>query len=129
MSAGHLIVTLMRVLFPYHMMSRERSENNSTFHTHSPALLPPSLSPLTVPGISHGSLLLSPQQWRSRALASARASSSPVLFMHLEVFVNSSEGWHKESNKGRCVLHNIRGSAGIKVLERLLETLLSKAMK
>lgn len=32
---------------------------------------------MTVPGISHGRLLLSPQQWRSRALASSRGTRLP----------------------------------------------------
>lgn len=33
--------------------------------------------PMTVPGISHGRLLLSPQQWRSRALASSQGTCLP----------------------------------------------------
>lgn len=41
-----------------------------------------------------------------------------MLFMHLEVFVNSSEGLHTERNKARCVPHNFRGSSNIKVGEQ-----------
>lgn len=83
MSAGHLVVTLMHALFLYHMMPHERSENNSVFHkgtqTDPPPRPPPHAShtPMTVPGISHGRLLLSPQQWRSRALASSRGTPLP----------------------------------------------------
>lgn len=79
MSAGHLVVTLMHVLSPYNMMSRERSENNSTFHkgVHEYPAPPPTRPSMTVPGISHGRLLLSPQQWRSRALASSQGTHLP----------------------------------------------------
>lgn len=38
---------------------------------------PPPYPQMTVPGISHGRLLLSPQQWRSRALASSQSTRLP----------------------------------------------------
>lgn len=96
---------------PHHMISHERSENNSIFHK----------------GVQTGSPRHQP--WQAPVISSAMAfrsiswlarRSSSVLFMHLEVFVNSSEGSHTERNKGCCVLHNIRGSSDIKVWERLL---------
>lgn len=69
----------MRVLFPYHMMSHERSENNSIFHkkAHRRTCLSSPPPPMTVPDISLGRLLLSPQQWRSRALASSQGTCLP----------------------------------------------------
>ena len=115
MSAGHLFLTLMQPPTPptptHHMISHERSENYSFFHigmqTDSPRQ-----QPWQAPVISSAMAFRS-ISWLAR-------HSSSALFMHLEVFVNSSEGSHTERNKGRCVLHNIRGSSDIKVWERLL---------
>lgn len=90
----------------HHMISHERSENYSFFHigmqTDSPRQ-----QPWQAPVISSAMAFRS-ISWLAR-------HSSSALFMHLEVFVNSSEGSHTERNKGRCVLHNIRGSSDIKV--------------
>lgn len=55
----------------HHMISHERSENNSIFHKGVQA------GRQTVPGTSHGRLLLSPQQWRSGALAGLRGAPPP----------------------------------------------------
>lgn len=74
MSAGHLIVTLMRVLFFLSIWCPSRGLKTTAFFIK--ALTPPP-PPMTVPGISHGRLLLSPQQWRSRALASSQGTHLP----------------------------------------------------
>lgn len=66
MSAGHLVITLMHVLFPYHMMSHERSENNSIFHKGTQTdflFIPPNDSPRQQP-------------WQAPVISSAMAFQS-----------------------------------------------------
>lgn len=54
-----------------------RGQKTTAFFIKAHRQTSSSSPPMTVPGTSHGRLLLSPQQWRSRALASSRGTRLP----------------------------------------------------